>query len=112
IYATLRTFTDIQLDIAPTADGRAVEGNFSANYGGTIMQGIFERTREGDEAQLKISLNNFDLSAFATVVDDPTSAGGIVGPTAVSLDVGFDAASGKIREGAFRVDLTGTDLRI
>ena len=112
IYATLRTFTDIELDIAPTPDGRAVEGNFSANYGGTIMQGIFERTREGDQARLKISLNNFDLSAFATVVDDPASAGGIVGPTAVSLDVGFDAASGKIRDGAFRIDMTGTDLRI
>ena len=112
IYATLRTFTDIELDIAPTPDGRAVEGNFSANYGGTIMQGIFERVRQDDEARLKISLNNFDLSAFASVVDDPASKGGIVGPTAVSLDVGFDAETGKIKDGAFRVDMTGTDLRV
>lgn len=113
IYSSLRTFNDIELDIAPTADGRAVEGNFSAAYGGTIMRGIFERTLESDnDARLKISLNNFDLSAFAPLINDSASRGGIVGPAAVSIDVGFDADTGKIREGAFRVDMTGTDLRI
>ena len=32
------------------------------------------------------------------IVNDTGSAGGIVGPTAVSLDVGFDAGTGKIKE--------------
>ncbi len=66
IYGSLRTFTDISLDIAPTVDGRAVQGNFSADFGGTVMQGIFERLiDDSGDARLMISLNNFDLSAFA-----------------------------------------------
>ena len=87
IYSTLRTFTDITLDIAPTPDGRAVEGNFAADYGGTVMQGIFERViDDAGDARLKISLNNFDLSAFAPIINDTASMGGITGPAAVSLN--------------------------
>jgi hypothetical protein len=113
LYGSLRTFTDISLDIAPTADGRAVDGNFSADFGGTVMRGIFERLIDDKgDARLKISLNNFDLSAFAPLINDQASKGGIVGPAAVSLDLGFDAQTGKIKGGAFRMDMTGTDLRI
>ncbi|HZY67303.1 MAG TPA: hypothetical protein VFE52_01880, partial [Devosia sp.] len=113
IYSTLRTFTDINLDIAPTPDGRAVEGNFAASYGEIVMQGIFERVLDDEgSARLKISLNNFDLSAFAPVINDQASMGGVVGPAAVSLDVAFDAATGKIKGGSFYADMTGTDLRI
>jgi hypothetical protein len=113
IYATLRTFTGINLDIAPTPNGKAVEGNFAANFAGTIMQGIFERVidEEGD-ARLKVSLNNFDLSAFAPIINDNSSMGGLVGPAAVSLNVAFDAGTGKIKSGAFNADMTGTDLRM
>lgn len=113
IYSTLRTFTDINLDIAPTPDGKAVEGNFSADYGGTVMQGILERIidDEGD-ARLKVSLNNFDLSAFAPIINDRASMGGLVGPAAVSFNVAFDPSTGKIKGGAFNADMTGTDLRV
>ncbi|RYE10674.1 MAG: hypothetical protein EOP22_03455 [Hyphomicrobiales bacterium] len=113
LYGSLRTFTNITLDIAPTPDGRAVEGNFSANFDGTIMRGIFERLiDENGEARLKMSLNNFALAAFAPLIDDTASAGGIVGPAAVSLDLGFDAVTGKIKEGVIHADMTGTDLRM
>jgi hypothetical protein len=113
IYATLRTFTAINLDIAPTPNGRAVEGNFSADYGGTVMQGIFERVLDdAGDARLKVSLNNFDLSAFASIINDTASMGGIVGPAAVSLNVAFDPETGKIKDGAFNADMTGTDLRM
>ncbi len=113
LYGSLRTFTGISLDIAPTPNGRAVEGNFSANFDGTIMQGIFERLiDESGEARLKISLNNFDLAAFAPLINDTDSAGGVAGPAAVSLDLGFDAQTGKIKEGVFHTDMTGTDLRM
>lgn len=113
VYATMRHFTDISLDIAPTPNGKDVEGNFAAGFGGTLMQGIFERVIDDKgDARLKISLNNFDLSAFAPIVNDTASMGGIVGPTAISLDVGFDPATGKIKDGDFRADLTGTDIRM
>jgi hypothetical protein len=113
IYATLRTFTGINLDIAPTPNGEAVEGNFSANFAGTVMQGIFERViDEAGDARLKVSLNNFDLSAFAPIINDNSSMGGLVGPAAVSLNVAFDPQTGKIKSGAFNADMTGTDLRM
>jgi hypothetical protein len=113
VYATMRTFTGITLDIAPTPNGRDVEGNFAAGFGDTIMQGIFERViADNGDARLKVSLNNFDLSAFAPIVNDTASMGGIVGPTAISLDVGFDPETGKIKDGDFRADVTGTDLRM
>lgn len=113
VYGSLRTFTQIGLDIAPTRDGRAVEGSFTANFGGTIMRGIFERLLdEAGDARLKISLNNFDLSAFAPLINDGDSMGGIVGPAAVSLDIGFDAVTGKIKDGVFHTDMTGTEFRL
>src|SRR5690606_29024128 len=36
----------------------------------------------------------------------------VVGPSALSMDMSFDASSGKIRGGLFHVDMTGTDLRV
>ena len=36
----------------------------------------------------------------------------IVGASAVSIDMGFDAQTGKIVDGVFHIDLTGTDLRM
>ncbi len=112
VYATMRTFTGITLDIAPTPNGKDVEGNFAANFNGTTMQGIFERViDDAGDARLKISLNNFEPAAFASIVNDSSSMGGIVGATAISMDVGFDAATNKIKDGHFSADLTGTELR-
>ena len=85
IYQSLRTFTDISLDVAPTPNGRAVEGDFSANFGGTVLNGIFERlVDDKGEARLKMSLNNFDLAAFAPTINDRESMVGIVGPPRVA----------------------------
>ncbi len=113
LYGIFRTFTDITLDIAPTPDGKAVEGNFSANFGGTVMKGIFERVIDDKgEARLKISLTNFDLASFVPNVNDADSLVGIAGAAAVSFDVGFDPQTGKIHDGDFHIDMTGTDLRL
>lgn len=113
LYQTLRTFRNIDLDVAPTPDGRAVEGDFVLDFADMSMNGIFERMiDDSGDARLMMSLNNFDLTAFAPVINDESAAIGIVGPSAVSLDLGFDAVTGKIKEGIFRVDVTGTDLRI
>ncbi|HEY0919349.1 AsmA-like C-terminal domain-containing protein [Devosia sp.] len=114
LYGLFRTFNDITLDISPTADGKVVEGNFSADFGGTVMNGIVERllSEDGREARLKASITNLDLASFLPFVDDPEAIMSLVGPSAVSIDVGFDAATNKVLDGIFHVDLTGTDLRI
>jgi hypothetical protein len=113
LYGVFRTFTDIQLDIAPTADGKAVEGTFAADFGGTVMKGNISRVIDSQGvARLKVSLTNFDLASFVPNINDTDSLLGIAGGSAVSLDVGFDAETGKIRDGDFRIDMTGTDLRL
>ncbi|HEY4199635.1 MAG TPA: hypothetical protein VGM83_03660, partial [Devosiaceae bacterium] len=113
LYGSFRTFHAITLDIAPTPDNKAVEGNFSADFNGITMKGIVERVAgtKGD-ARMKVSLTNFDLASFVPNVNDTESMFGIVGPAAVSLDVGFDAKTGTIEDGDFRIDMTGTDLRM
>ena len=113
LYGVFRTFTAIQLDIAPTPNGKAVEGSFAADYNGTVMKGILERViNEKGEARLKVALNNFDLGSFVPNINDPDSMVGIAGASAVSLDIGFDAKTHKIHDGDFHIDLTGTDLRM
>src|SRR5690606_25033691 len=67
---------------------------------------------DGREARLKASITNLDLASFLPFVDDPEAIMSLVGPSAVSIDVGFDAATNKVMDGLFHVDLTGTDLRI
>ncbi len=113
LYGVFRTLTDINLDIAPTADGKAVEGTFSADFGGTVMKGIIQRVvDDAGAARLRVSLTNFDLGSFVPNINDTDSMVGLVGASAVSLDVGFDPDTGKIIDGDFRIDMTGTDLRV
>ena len=114
LYGLYRTFSSITLDISPSADGRVVEGEFAADFGGTMMNGTVERvlTEDGKEARLRASVTNLDLASFLPFINDPEAMMSLVGPSAVSIDVGFDAASGKVQDGLFHVDLTGTDLRV
>src|SRR5690606_2317050 len=114
LYGLFRTFNDITLDISARAGGRVVEGNFSAEFGGTVMNGIVERllSEDGREARLKASITNLDLASFLPFVDDPEATMSLVGPSAVSIDVGFDAATSRVMDGLCHVGLTGTDLRI
>lgn len=113
LYGLFRTFKDINIDISPKPNGKIVEGTFSADFGGTVMHGILERVLEDDGvARLKASVTNLDLASFMPFINDPEALTAIVGPSAVTIDVGFDAAAGTIRDGLFHVDMTGTDLRI
>jgi hypothetical protein len=112
LYGLFRTFDDITFDVTPSPDGKVASGLFSADFGGTVMNGILERVEDGDVARLKASVTNLDLASFMPFINDPEGMGGVVGASALSIDVGFDAATGKIRDGLFHLDLTGTDLRI
>jgi len=112
LYGLFRTFDDITFDVTPSADGKVASGLFTADFGGTVMNGILERVEEGDTARLKASVTNLDLASFMPFINDPEGMGGVVGASALSIDVAFDAATGKIQDGLFHLDLTGTDLRI
>ncbi|HEY9010795.1 MAG TPA: AsmA-like C-terminal domain-containing protein, partial [Devosia sp.] len=113
LYGLFRTFDDITFDVTPSPDGKVAAGLFSADFGGTVMNGILERVEEeGGVARLKASVTNLDLASFMPFINDEEGMGGIVGPSALSIDVAFDSATGKIQDGLFHVDMTGTDIRI
>ncbi|HHY49493.1 MAG TPA: AsmA-like C-terminal region-containing protein [Alphaproteobacteria bacterium] len=113
LYGVFRTFRAINVDLQPSPDGRTVEGRFSADFGGTVMNGNLERVVEADGvARLNASVTNLDLASFMPFVNDPEGMIALVGPSAISADVGFDAETGKIKDGLFHIDLTGTDIRI
>ena len=113
LYGLFRTFTDITLDITPSPDGRVVEGEFSANFAGTVMSGSIERVLEdGNVSRFRAAVNNLDLAAFLPFINDPEALLAVVGPSALSMDVTFDLTTGDIRDGLFHVDMTGTDLRV
>ena len=113
LYGLFRTFNDITFDVTPSADGKVASGLFSADFGGTVMNGILERVEDDNgTARLKASVTNLDLASFMPMINDEEGMGGIVGASALSIDVGFDAATGKIKDGLFHIDMTGTDLRV
>jgi hypothetical protein len=110
LYGILRHFTDIEVDIAANADGDGATGNFSAAIGGSVMNGIIEWVEQPDAtARMKMSITNFDPSAFAPLAAEQQM--GIAGTMSVSIDVGFTAES-KITDGLFHLDMTGMDVRV
>ncbi len=110
LYGILRHFTDINIDIVANADGDGATGNFSAEIGGTVMNGIIEWVEMPDRsARMKMSITNFDPAAFAPLASEQSM--GIAGTLSVSIDVGFTPDS-KITDGIFHLDMTGMDVRV
>lgn len=113
LYGIFRVFKGITVDISADSSGGSAKGKFSADYGGTVMSGMVERVEgPNDTARLQASINNLDLGAFVPNINDEAAMGGLVGASAVSIDIGFNASTNRLTDGVFRVDLTGTDLRI
>jgi hypothetical protein len=113
VYGLFRQFQDIRLDLAPDASGTDTEGQFSASLAGRVMHGNVARTIDKDgTARLTASITNIDFASVVPFIDDPDSQMAIRGAGALSVDVRFNAASNRVIDGKFHVDMTGTDLRI
>ena len=111
LYGILRYFTNIELDIAPSRDARSASGRFSAEIGGSVMNGILEWVEaDGGNARMKMSITNLDPGAFAPFVGEQEQPIGVVGTASVSIDVGFTPQS-KVTDGRFHIDLTGMDVK-
>ncbi|MCS6759067.1 MAG: hypothetical protein MO852_08630 [Candidatus Devosia euplotis] len=77
------------------------------------MAGSLYRTLDGaGNARLEADFTNVDFAVFLPFIDDAGSATALRGGGALSIDVNFDAAAGKLVDGRFKVDLTGLDLRV
>lgn len=113
VYGLYRRFEAINLEIGPTPDRRNTNGRFSATLGGRTMTGSLSRTVDQDgNSRLEADVTNIDFAALLPFIDDPTSLAAIRGAGALSIDVNFEPAAGKLVDGRFKIDLTGLDLRI
>lgn len=113
VYGLFRRFEHIDLEIGPTPDRRDTDGRFSASLGGRAMTGSLSRTvDEAGNSRLEADVSNIDFAALLPFIDDATSLAAMRGTGALSIDVNFQPAGGKLVDGRFKIDLTGTDLRI
>ncbi|QDZ10177.1 AsmA-like C-terminal domain-containing protein [Devosia ginsengisoli] len=113
VYGLFRRFEAINLEIGPSRDRRNTSGTFSATLGGRTMTGSLSRTLGDDgNSRLEADVTNIDFAAVLPFIDDPTSLAAIRGAGALSIDVNFEPAAGKLVDGRFKIDLTGLDLRI
>jgi hypothetical protein len=113
VYGLFRQFREVSLDIGPVPREERVEGDFSASIGGRTVYGTVERSIDEDGTRrLRADITNLDFSAFLPFIDDRDSLAAMRGAGALSIDVAFSADEGKVLGGDFKVDLTGTDLRL
>jgi hypothetical protein len=113
VYGLYRRFDNINLDISPSADLRDTHGTFTATLGGRTLAGSLSRTLDDDgNAHIEADVANIDFAAFLPFIDDAGSMAALRGAGALSIDVNFAGADGKLKDGRFKVDLTGLDLRL
>lgn len=112
LYGLFRTFEDLTLDLTPSPDGTVTKGTFSADFGGTVLQGSVERTVQPDgSSRLRSGVTNIDFSAVIPFINDQEAIVGVLGAGAFSLNIDF-SREGKMTDGQFDVDMTGMDLRV
>lgn len=114
LYGVFRTFRDINVEIAPTADAKSASGNYSLDFNGTTMNGIVDWVGSDTStvARIQASITNFDPGAFSPMVGDKTAAATAVGTMSVSMDIGFDTATKTVTDGLFHMDMTGMDVKL
>ncbi|WP_375451032.1 AsmA-like C-terminal domain-containing protein [uncultured Devosia sp.] len=113
VYGLFRRFENINLEIGPAQDRRNVSGVFSATLGGKTMTGNVSRLiDDAGGSRLETDITNIDFASFLPFIDDAQSLAAIRGAGALSIDVTFAPQTGKLVGGAFKVDMTGLDLRL
>ena len=113
VYGIYRRFDAVTLDIAASNNGARTDGEFSVKFNGQTMAGTMSRTMgEDGGSRLEADIANIDFSAFMPIIEDAGTMGGIRGAGAISIDVNFMPAGGKLRDGSFKLDMTGIDLRL
>lgn len=113
LYGLFRQFENVSLEIGPVRGEPRVLGEFSARIGAQTVIGTVERSLDEDGTRrLQADVINLDFSAFVPFIDDRDSIAALPGTGALSIDVTFTPEEGKVIGGAFKLDLTGLDLRL
>ena len=112
VYGLFRRFENINVEIGPMRGRGSTGGTFSATLGGKTMSGsLSRRLDDTGGARLEADITNIDFASFLPFIDDPQSVAALRGAGQLSIDVSF-TPKGKVLDGAFKVDLTGLDLRL
>ena len=112
LYGIFRTFREITLDVVPNRDATGASGEFSLDFAGTVMSGMLEQLPDAEGGtRLVASINNVNVGDFLTFLEDKSAPIKMIGSSGLSIDVGFDPV-GKITDGVFHIDLTGTDVEL
>ena len=113
LYGLFRQFEDVSLEVGVDPKEARVSGEFSARIGAQTVFGTVERSLDADGTRrLQADVTNLDFSAFVPFINDPDSIAAMPGTGALSIDVTFSSEEGKLLGGAFKIDLTGLDLRL
>ena len=84
----------------------------AAREAGALARNLLAKPLEIQSKGAAGPVTNIDFAAVLPFIDDATSLAALRGAGALSIDVNFDSAAGKLVDGRFKIDLTGLDLRI
>lgn len=113
VYGLFRRFENVDVEITAAPGQSSIGGTFSATLAGRTMAGHLSRSvDESGAARLEADVTNIDFASLLPFIDDPQSLAAIRGAGALSIDVTFAPKTGKLVAGAFKVDMTGLDLRL
>jgi len=114
VYGLVRTFRDMELDIAPDPISGDVEGDFSAVIAGQRLKGRVRRFVD-DEGGVHMwsRIEDMDFSSFVPFMDDPDAMMALRGTGDVVANIDYGSGEGiTVRRGQFSVDMSGTQFRL
>ncbi len=113
LHRRFKRLTDVDFDLVPRVIGDTITGTFAADVGGRRMQGQVIRSYDDDgNVRLEGEVTNFDFSTLFSFLDDPEHLVAVRGAGTLGISVGFADDGRTVADGAFKVDPTGTRLRL
>lgn len=114
VNGLFRRLENVDVDIAPVpGDARRAEGAVSATIAGRRVHVALTRKLADDGTRhLQADVTNIDYANILPFLDGQDAIAALRGAGALSLDVTFTPDEGKLIGGAFKLDLTGLDLKI
>jgi len=112
VYGLYKELDSLSVEVrAGRAEGR-VSALFEAGIAGRVTHGTLIRSEVDGVARIEANVDEIDFATIIPFLDDPDGVVALRGAGALDLEVSFDAHTGVVERGVFRLDLTGTHLRL
>jgi len=111
VYAMLRRFDNLSLDLTPRGLGGRTTGTFSTRVGSGSMGGTLERTVEADgSARMLVQAKDIDLASMTSEVEGGLAS--VEGTGGISAEFFFAPQTGKVTVGTFRLENQGVVVHL